>query len=193
MDGWLRRFDHAVFCSIEQFCHWFQRLTGLTNFWWARLTCFLITGIAVTGWHAVKASREPFSFVVISYSVVTLTLSAVEFLVSCLLEEYYADGTTVAHSATLEAREATGKRVESLVLSVGLLLFSMLFGNIPGLGSVSSLKWVGRMLFPLYALLTFFAVIPLPPGKSKIRKLWEAFITPPPQLVPIPVSVPKRR
>jgi hypothetical protein len=153
--------DHWILDRVEHFCHWFQRLTGLTNFWWARacMTTIWICNCLITAEDATKKLVVALHlFALLVLGVVLLCLLHLHAIVG-LAEKHYHDGASTAHRITLAFRNSQSRI--PVALFFGFLAFR--WGSTMLIGGVSQ---VGMSYF--------LSVIPLPPGKSKIQEWREA-------------------
>lgn len=167
----LRRLDEAILDRVERFSHWFQRLTGLTNFWLARIAiipfvllpaCFIVN-------VAYAHPEVPLMLIAapnLPFLLVGFWGQAMLRAVVLQLEHHYLSAPTVAHANTLKMRENWPIRVACGVAAITLL--STEVGSMPILPT-APFEWLGWLGIPLHMYLA--ACIPLPPGTSKIGEL----------------------
>lgn len=164
--------DTFVFDRIEQFSHWWQRLTGRTNFWWASGACmaaslFIIYGALelVGSPNMVGAFDDAFNkFVIVLFGVSPL-IRTHQYR---KLDRYYERSRQFAHPLTLKFRDAITGRYFLIGAIVLMSLGRCLGSAVPG-GS-ASLAGAWSYLLGLY----FEMVIPLPPGRSRLQEWYQS-------------------
>ncbi|MBI2063323.1 MAG: hypothetical protein HYT61_03775 [Candidatus Yanofskybacteria bacterium] len=180
----LRALDSKIIEKLTKFSHWFQKLTGLTCYFFAKMGIFL----AIFG-----------TFVrVINYFLPFLTVKSNMFDIAILIFSVLIFGPSI---------QKCNKAEENLFSSEVVKLERNNFWF-----RIYCLSWVvfEIIFLPLYIYETrylilevvarvgffiglsiynyFVVVVPLPPGKSKVRKWVEGLFAPQPRLEPIPVK-----
>jgi hypothetical protein len=187
-----------VLDRVEKFCRRWQSLTGLTNFWWAKLlrVCWIVSlfpqifdlltaprRIAKLGddWLLVLAGGAVLLSAMVIGGILQYQALARTF---DELEEYYLSGTDIAHPKTFKWRMYDGTmRLAYLFGSI----FFLLYGNLTFIGGGLSWNVMGvGFLLGTAGYLYCAACIPLPPGKSKVRQLLDALHA---RLVPVPTAL----
>jgi len=145
--------------QIERFCHWFQRLTGLTNYWWFSQAAWIITWTAAAGWMRSFYGLKPIWL--------TPTIGQgfwwgafVGFIVS--VYGYDAVKGWKQREARAFCRLSLGmanpiKNEPLALIFLTLLLFTF---------------WVSLYSTGLALYFSFYACDPLPPCRGKIREWW---------------------
>lgn len=171
----LQAIDGAVLERAEWFSHRLQRWTGLTNFWLAR---WMIIGILliIPLWAmgiAILAPPTSGGILVAGTAVpVSIMLGVIGWAIwgVCLdMDQYYQSAPRVAHSGSMRWRQFWSIRVFALYAVC-------LFVPVEFLGPdlFRELRVLCWLCIPGH--LYFMAVIPLPPGKSKVREFIERLV-----------------
>src|SRR5258706_8148194 len=102
--------DAYILSLFTKFSHWFQRLTGKTNFWWAKLASF---------WLALLFPSMLFSFKIKIWNAPSIILISVVSIIdlgylawNCKLldsvDEWYREGNVTLHLSSLKWRNSSG-------------------------------------------------------------------------------------
>ena len=161
----LAPFDRATVSLVEKFCHWFQRMTGKTNYFLSRIMSLLFSASIVgtafeaytrdisTNSEAVKILNHP----IISVLGLALYLSyawwggiKAEMRAFKRLEDGLAN----------PMKESWYDRVFRILGLVSLLRSMFLFG----------IGWSLAFYFSIVAMLFLWACDPLPPSPGKIQE-----------------------
>ena len=101
----MRRLDTWLIDKHEQFAHWFQRWTGLTNFWLAKVAwvmfAFSMSALACVNLHERSVFAVRISF------ISTIFLLALYLWVRAIcnrMEAHYLEGSQSVHFVTEVAR-----------------------------------------------------------------------------------------
>ena len=151
----LWRFDDWLIEQTEKFCHWFQKWTGRTNYFLARISTFLIVGLITLVYFRLDRSLD----VTMLVAVVALVLSVLlAFLTASPSHEEkaikrLADGIANPYKVSIRF-----SRFYAIIISVLFLSTHVIRNEF----SLKSICWI--MLFS--AITAFFYLIscdPLPP------------------------------
>lgn len=177
--------DTWVLLRVERFCHLWQRLTSLTNFWWANL----LLGVVPVGYACIPLSMLVRDMAPIPYSVrniitplfmtlgVLITLYVLLFVslemqTNKQLEKHYLSGNKTAHPTTLRRRFEKGA-IRMLTSFVLIVLFGFDFMS----ANTNIFDWfLCGGLQCWWVALYCEACIPLPPRKSRVRQWWETLV-----------------
>lgn len=169
----LERIDESILELFTKFSHWFQRLTGRTNYFLAKICVFLmITSmlfIIINIWVPIlsyipsSTARlfEPFLFLI--------------GMLACILQIYILDKSeNNLYEASERVRAPSffeGSYRWRLVLGLMSILFLSLF-FLPDSRKGILIANIFFYCYPLFFWLAsyFVMVDPLPPGKSKVRQ-----------------------
>lgn len=181
----MKAFDAWLIERHEHFAHWFQRLTGLTNFWLCKAMFMLfilspLGHIAPLTWIG-RTDMLIANFFFIVISGLGLLARKRVFAACDLLDDYYAEGRDSAHPGTLTAREYWQVRI---FMMAGLLLlgttqlsaFAIVwqFFSVPLGLMIVALLFVS-LWWAAVPHVYFLICVPLPPGKSKVQSWLESF------------------
>ena len=169
----LTRLDEKILSICTAFAHWFQRLTGRTNFFIAKMGIFITVSATM-----VRTANYFHNFLSFQASPISLSLYVIinvfYFRYACKCDQ--AENEALA--SDVRARHFNlGKSWRMVwffatLFSVGDYLLKASTGgiNIWTLEAISSMFAFGVCIFEY-----FVDVNPLPPGKSKVRKWIENF------------------
>ncbi|OGN16700.1 MAG: hypothetical protein A3C88_02705 [Candidatus Yanofskybacteria bacterium RIFCSPHIGHO2_02_FULL_50_12] len=164
--------DERILALFTKFSHWFQRLTGLTNFFWARVCLGLFAvGILISVanyWFPILATETPLLGVMLASIWLAYVLAFTEL--THRADQHFWSGANTKHSVQRVLSENAIERV--LLLVVGALLLVLSFKALANNPEVSIWPQIYVSLDPGYlSSATYFAIVdPLPPGKSKVRQ-----------------------
>lgn len=181
----LTKLDNYILSLFTKFCHWFQRLTGKTNFWLAKFTVFLMffrDGIYLYNyWFPVLKQK-------------TSLFDAVFVGLIAPLWSMWALWNCDQGEANKYSETKTKSRL-SLIYSQKFRKFYLVFNFFILLTEgISVFAKEGTLSFKLVyvilgnavtAFIYLVVVDPLPPGKSKIQEWIEGFNAGFKKLVPI--------
>lgn len=200
----MRRLDEWFLHRVERFCHRFQRWTGKTNFWLAKLACLPVASTMalypLDYWFDIlpEKAQSPFwtvfgSGAVVAFLVLMEALRRIEeplALVSCTLPAWLRM-VRFGHGSGHPVR---GLMTTAAVLAVCISAFAhvLLVRGVVTLpasrhscGPLEALMSLG--LASLIGLMYALEVNPLPPGTNKLAELKRSLFT---RLVPARVPVP---
>lgn len=175
MKGPARQIDSFVLGKCTKFSHWFQRTTGRTNYFIAKLGLFVVTvaaGFELTNYYypVTKDYVRPSFAILLFYCAVLIDA----FWKSLMMDKLDESSQLSEERVTLRGIDSPIIRVlwlgvstldTFLVIAIGYSLiydFPTIFYHV-GFG-------YGMVIFHYFA-----AVNPLPPQKSKIRQWLESF------------------
>ncbi len=157
---------------FQRFAHWWQELTGLTNFWIAKWM-YVCTAILATFLLIVWAvlTNMPTFFNSIVYLILTLVF--ILMIHGIFILEMKDKEFTKKHSGVInEGRiNGVGRRVLGLIVTVIFLINFLYFfmDNIKLLLEIFTITYF--FLQVCYFIGVYFEdCTPLPPGKSKLKK-----------------------
>lgn len=171
------KIDAKLLDLFTRFSHWFQRMTGKTNFFLAKFgvaLCFLEVVVHILNFYFPILSRKSTAFGVVMALLVALILTVQ------MVKLDYADHDLIFSSERVEdptfwilSNGSTSWRLVWFLWFVWDVF--MAFKEVPKSSSpfFEAISWsfaAGTVVFSYFA-----AVTPLPPGKSKIREWLEGF------------------
>ncbi len=189
MEKVLKRLDEGILKLFTKFSHWFQRLTGKTNFFLARL-CLFPFSIAVASsilnyWFPLLFFKTDWRGLLFC----VLLFFSIMFFVHLThdAETQFDKDPTVLSRVHLFERDSPDRTRLLLALLSPICFFAVYkwFIEDPK-GSLLLALNVGA--FPAYpsAFYYFVLVTPLPPGKSKVQQWVEGFQASFRKLQPLP-------
>jgi hypothetical protein len=169
--------DNWLLGRCTAFAHWFQRLTGYTSFFIAKLGMSLVVWSVlvdiVNYWHRVLAQETSLMWTVFLGFVI---LSYFARIIACSeAERRLYEGRVVLPTWVLEERTHKGRGWRLIGVTLTLAMTVIFWGNIhffphPFLELV---HWGYAPGITIYVY--FLHVDPLPPGTSKVRQFIESF------------------
>lgn len=179
----IRAIDGWILGQCTKFAHWFQRLTGRTNFFLAkncRALCFMAVALQITN-HFGKLYKGDETVMVVLFGPLILLQIMWEGWQCDKAEDHVLSG----HQTLPAYARSMGTIAEWRIFIIlwALSVFFLLHSD----GRFAVLQYIDNHAFPLGAsgFYYFAAVTPLPPGKSKVREWIESFGH---RLVPVKVN-----
>lgn len=179
----LKALDRKIIEKLTKFSHWFQKLTGLTCYFFAKLGLFIVLhSLVIRAMNyfspIITAHSSPIDILLLFFFGY---LSAVEM---CALNRAQENNTQGQVKVGGFSRQFRMFLWIFLMYEMYFLVFSI--RNAP-FKLLEILAYVG---FPFGTLFFcyFIEVTPLPPGKSKVRQWIEGFFSVQPKLQPIPIK-----
>ncbi|MBI2063478.1 MAG: hypothetical protein HYT65_00580 [Candidatus Yanofskybacteria bacterium] len=182
----LRALDGKIIEKFTKFSHWFQKLTGLTCYFFAKMGLFVVlVGLFL------RVLNYFIQFLTIETILPALDIFFLFFFGLIFLRKIYLCNKA---EENLFSSEVIRVEKESFVFRIWCLFFLVLDTTflMPDLYEARyiMLEIMGRtgffMGFTIYNY--FVEVTPLPPGKSKVRQWIEGFFSVQPKLQPIPIK-----
>lgn len=170
----IKAVDEFVFKHITKFSHWFQRLTGKTCYFLAKIMFLLIISdfiiVACNYWIKILYVETIFLQVVIAPLLIWILTDYVYMMDKSDRHLHKGNRTKLVTAFTI----LPAFRIIVLILS------SLVFISLPGAYFAEKGFWlfnINHELVLIYiALGAYFASVdPLPPGVSKIREWIESF------------------
>jgi len=174
----LRKTDDYVIGRFTTFCHWWQRLTGLTNFWWARGA--LVGTIAMFMLSMLSMVMFPIALVPFFYILIPARAG---WKALGMVEDHYLSGSATAHMLTLHWCSMYWARLAVILYLPILVVCCWLAPEQWRMG----FRYMGTTFGLLFVQMYLMCVIPLPPAKSKVREFLES-LRPAPKPVQVPAS-----
>lgn len=177
----LERIDERILALFTKFSHWFQRLTGWTNFFLARMILFLVVieliVRALNYWFHFLSRRTTIDDIVVGSIMLLFSVIYLHYLHQAD-EQIYCDNTVKPFIQQLfESGSAGSALVFVRVISVFLIVLTLpiLIGQSFFEKLDKNVVWALEVytrfgLAYFIAFLYFVLVDPLPPGKSKVRE-----------------------
>ncbi len=173
--------DERILALFTKFSHWFQRLTGLTNFFLARIFLFLMvieTIVRILNyWFHLISRKTTITGVVVSSIMVLLSVLYLHYLHEADEQIYRDNPTKPLIQHLFESGSAGYALVFVRVISVFIIVLTLpahvwfSFFEKPEKNVVWALEtYVNFGLTYFIAFVYFVLVDPLPPGKSKVRQ-----------------------
>lgn len=149
--------DFLIDTKFQPFAHWFQKLTGLTNFWLAKW-CIFFYGTSYVLERVINEAYFDSGFV----GMMLIPLISIVFFITLDLDDKkWKNGGFMNEN-----------RIDTFwFFSRILFLYICAFELVTGVVNVNFLFYLPEMFYT--ATLYFFTCTPIPPSKSKIRKLYE--------------------
>lgn len=169
------KLDASIYARVGRFCHWWQRLTGLTNFWVANKLLILVPigyASSLIAQPTQDVSRPVYYGIWVMMVVVSAQLVLIEIRRNIQMEEYYLSGSETMHPFTLLRLTRVFGRLAMGYLG-SLLAMAAVFGAHDSfLNGVLAASLFSRSLADYCG-----AWVPLPPGKSRVRQWVESIGT----------------
>jgi hypothetical protein len=176
--------DQAILNQVTRFCHWFQQLTGKTNFWLARWVClvhitYFLARIA-DYWVDVLPSIPPSipSFVM---SLLMVTLYAILMENCRKIEDAESWVGAILPHWLLGWRSSTMVfiRVLLTIATIGESISFVVRISVTSLGLEEMIREIFDLLRSalMPTLIYLVAVDPLPPGTNKLSEFLKSFRT----------------
>lgn len=166
----MKRLDLWLIEKHEKFAHWFQRGTGLTNFWLARLLWpgtsigMIIFGVIVT---FVTKRNITFPFFLLAGALFIVCYPRLLQLCKAM-ESHYDGGGSSAHSVTLLFREAWPIRLAvSFIICHGVSLVGFITVGQASTLQIMTLFFVVTWISQI-SVFYFLACVPLPPARQLV-------------------------
>ena len=181
----LERLDNKILEKLTKFSHWFQKMTGLTSYFFAK------TGLAIATLSSIISLLNYFSKFLHrgtdSFSIVLMVINLLGFGIILNKINRYEDNVS---------SEIVKLFSFSIYLRIFFICFSIYdFVTLPIILShkdshyfiLEVIAYVG-FSWGFLIFIYFIEIIPLPPGKSRIRQFIEGFFRPQVQVAPVPVK-----
>lgn len=183
-----KRLDDFLLHKAERFAHWFQRMTGRTNFWLAKL-CFVAYclggGVSMLLVPVPRAIAGPNAdamnwFGPVMMGTVLLVGTWRLFPYIARVEEHYLSGNHTAHAFTLLMSQLWPLRLLTMVMRLPAT-FTLAYSLLDPSHAVALGGGAGLVLFSWTGVCCYYfaSVVPLPPGKSKVREFLESLLPAP--------------
>ncbi|MBI1957310.1 MAG: hypothetical protein HYS44_02535 [Candidatus Niyogibacteria bacterium] len=145
--------DNWLILQFERFSHWFQRLTGKTNFF---LTAALSLVISVVYFFLAFFTQLPIYFIG----------SAFFFIYSIFAQWSEKQGLDRVSRGFANPKK-TLLPIKFIRIGIPVIYVPLIFSNL----EFGVVNWMSNgILFLVWAILYLFACDPLPPGTSKLRE-----------------------
>lgn len=169
--GFLMWLDERILALFTKFSHWFQRLTGRTNYFLARC-CVLISVLAVllkilNWWFPILTGGT--NSIQLTAGILVIVISARIIISVDMAEQIVSSGDERKPVTEFESTPLLRILLATMAwLNCGLLAFTWL--TTPHLKSWALDVFAeSNILFVVFGMY-FVAVTPLPPGTNKIRE-----------------------
>lgn len=177
----MRFLDELIAAQIQSFCHKTQLLFGATNFLFARWSLVLFFSFILSFEFAIGSDMSSNYFMKLTCAL--LLMLAVMILASAMLTNVNRrekEAQSALHAMCKIGASSKDRviRLAALVGGAGIVPNLILFGS-PGASTQEQILFRGSVMVSAYSLI-FFALYkyfldctPLPPAKSKVRKMFE--------------------
>ena len=190
--GVIIRVDEWILGKLTQFCHWWQKQTGLTNFFFCKLGVFvslleIVVRVGNYFWPFLGHPTYLFSLFVVTF--LGFKLSQYLPMLDKLINHEFSQNAPTMSPLRIPVFSFFRILYMPSCFSLGLYLFIKQI-------QVSTKWWPLEAIFYLglnlgiWIILFFMAIIPLPPSKSKLREWVEKLLpSPEPELAKAPSKV----
>lgn len=166
--------DELVFLIFTKFAHWFQRLTGRTNYFLAKVGILVVLAsitITITSYAAPMVPEEEKPPLLIVFLLVYVGVMDIWRMTQLdVAERDLLNSKSSAPAKRQLFKDELGSRVFWIFACMGTAYLNI---KIP---APFTFWRFGESMFPFGVLIFryFVDVDPLPPGKSKVKEFFEA-------------------
>ncbi len=173
--GYIKKIDDFILGLFTKFSHWFQRLTGKTNFWLAYICLSLWVGdlfvMAFNYWIPLLHRPSQISDIFVSLVVSLISIRWVKLLDDAERQTMRGNDTLPKVSLIFNDRFMEIVRV-AFVLMTAAYLPQDIYKFTHRTRGVTFFIFYDRFLLGwFYVAFLYFAVVrPMPPGKSRVKE-----------------------